>query len=71
MIIDCQTCPVRGRECGDCIVPILLDSGPGLPLDDNEARAVEVFLGAGLIAEAEALTLRARTEPWARARAVG
>ena len=21
--IDCQTCPVRGRHCGDCIVPVL------------------------------------------------
>lgn len=21
--IDCQTCPVRGRHCGDCMVPVL------------------------------------------------
>lgn len=21
--IDCETCPVRGRHCGDCIVPVL------------------------------------------------
>ncbi|GGK69375.1 hypothetical protein [Ornithinimicrobium pekingense] len=21
--IDCQTCPVRGRHCGDCFVPVL------------------------------------------------
>lgn len=21
--IDCETCPVRGRLCGDCIVPVL------------------------------------------------
>ncbi len=21
--IDCQTCPVRGRMCGDCFVPVL------------------------------------------------
>lgn len=21
--IDCQTCPVRGRLCGDCFVPVL------------------------------------------------
>ncbi|WP_130013316.1 hypothetical protein [Serinicoccus sediminis] len=22
-LIDCQTCPVRGRHCGDCFVPVL------------------------------------------------
>lgn len=21
--IDCETCPVRGRYCGDCFVPVL------------------------------------------------
>lgn len=23
MIIDCQTCPVRGTHCADCIVPVV------------------------------------------------
>ncbi len=22
-VIDCYTCPVRGRHCGDCIVPVV------------------------------------------------
>lgn len=22
-IIDCYTCPVRGRHCGDCVVPVV------------------------------------------------
>ena len=22
-VIDCRTCPVRGRLCGDCFVPVL------------------------------------------------
>ncbi|ANS78213.1 hypothetical protein SGUI_0817 [Serinicoccus hydrothermalis] len=22
-LIDCETCPVRGRHCGDCFVPVL------------------------------------------------
>lgn len=22
-VIDCETCPVRGRHCGDCFVPVL------------------------------------------------
>jgi hypothetical protein len=25
--IDCDTCPVRGRHCGDCFVPLLV-GGP-------------------------------------------
>lgn len=44
--IDCQTCPVRGRMCGDCFVPVLgrtwlqppsgeppRHPGDGLPVD--------------------------------------
>lgn len=23
IVIDCQTCPARGRLCGDCFVPVL------------------------------------------------
>lgn len=23
MTIDCESCPVRGRHCGDCFVPVL------------------------------------------------
>jgi len=29
MIVDCTTCPVRGRQCGDCVVTVLL--GPRSP----------------------------------------
>lgn len=71
MLIDCQTCPAADRHCGDCIVPTLLAARPGLPLDDGERRAVEVFLAAGLIDDAEALDLRAFSEPWAVSRAAG
>jgi hypothetical protein len=41
MLIDCDTCVVRGPACGDCVVTVLLgfpvfgrqgpDDGPGLP----------------------------------------
>jgi hypothetical protein len=40
--IDCQTCPVRGRHCGDCFVPVLgqiwLDA-PRLPAPADEVGA--------------------------------
>ncbi len=70
MIVDCTTCPVRGRACGECIVPVLLDAQPGLPLDDEERRAVDVFVSAGLVSAREAVFARAMPQPW-RGRAVG
>lgn len=37
-VIDCNTCPVRGRHCGQCFVPVVagawLDQGHGLGPDD-------------------------------------
>lgn len=68
MFVDCATCPVRGRSCDDCIVPVLLDAHPGMPLDDEERRAVDVFVGAGLVDVREAVRLRAVSEPWSGAR---
>ena len=68
MLVDCRTCPVRGRACDDCAVGVLLDADPGLPLDAAEQRALELFLDAGLVDRREALRVRARTEPWAGAR---
>lgn len=64
MIMDCITCPVRGRACGECIVPVLLDAQPGLPLDDEERRAVDAFVSAGLVSTRDAVFARARPEPW-------
>ncbi len=68
MLMDCAGCPARERHCDDCIVPVLFDARPGLPLDADERRAVDVFVGAGLLDVREAVRLRALTEPWERAR---
>lgn len=74
--IDCETCPVRGRHCGDCFVPTLarvwLDepahrSAPAttqpaeLALDFEEAEAVEAFVRAGLISRSDAHAARAQS----------
>lgn len=52
MIVDCETCVVRGPACGDCVVTFLL--GPpdwlahdGLPAD--EAAALAVLADSGLV----------------------
>lgn len=62
MIIDCDTCQVRGAACGDCVIGVLmgapdldaaepqLPSGaPILQLDAPERRAIAVLADQGLI----------------------
>ena len=47
MIIDCDTCTVRGDACGDCVVGVLL--GSPVALDPEEQRALGVLADGGLI----------------------
>ena len=50
LVIDCDTCSVRGIGCGDCVVTVLLGGPPpDLTLNDEERRAVEVLAAAGLV----------------------
>lgn len=50
MLIDCDTCEVRGLACGDCVVAVLLGSAPeGVRLDDDERRALDVLAASGLV----------------------
>lgn len=65
MFIDCGTCPVAGAACADCSVRVLLDVPVrGLPLDAVERRAVDVFVGAGMVTPLHAHSLTADVEPW-------
>ena len=47
MIIDCDSCAVRGDACGDCVVAVLLGAPP--ELGSEEERAIGVLAEAGLI----------------------
>jgi hypothetical protein len=65
MIIDCDSCEVRGHACGDCVIGVLLgapasrsDGGPGgaeppgapiVQLDAPERRALDVLADQGLV----------------------
>jgi hypothetical protein len=50
MLIDCDTCVVRGPACGDCVISVLLGAPPaGVDLDDAERRALAVLAGAGMV----------------------
>ena len=47
--IDCDTCVVRGLACHDCVVTVLLGPPPEVGFDDEEARALDVLAGSGLV----------------------
>jgi hypothetical protein len=50
MYIDCDTCVVRGRGCGDCVVTVLLGAAPeGVLISDDEQSALAVLADSGLI----------------------
>lgn len=87
MIVDCMTCPVRGKRCDDCVVTLLRAPGSfeplpmvdlglstELPLDAAEHRAVSLFVDAGLVSYRAAARLGARRESvqsWGTVRNVG
>lgn len=48
MLIDCDSCAVRGAACAGCLVSALLDTPQEVgQLTAGERRAVEVFARAG------------------------
>jgi hypothetical protein len=62
MIIDCDSCQVRGAACGDCVIGVVMgapgaaDDEPDLPsgapivqLDAPERRALAVLADQGLV----------------------
>jgi len=48
VIIDCDSCEVRGLACGDCVVSALLGGPPG-ELDEAESAALAALAGSGLV----------------------
>ena len=51
MLIDCETCSVRGIACADCVISVLLQT-PDVPtnaidLDESERNAVSVLAASG------------------------
>lgn len=50
MLIDCDTCVVRGSGCHDCVVTVILNNPwPIVELDDSEQHAVGSLVAAGLV----------------------
>jgi hypothetical protein len=48
VIIDCDSCEVRGLACDDCVVSALLGGPPG-EIDDAEVAALDALAGQGLV----------------------
>lgn len=76
MTISCNGCPVRGSHCEECMVTALLDptatgASGDLPPDPDERRVVADLVRLGMLGEEEALSARARREPFVVSRAVG
>lgn len=50
MLIDCDTCAVRGVACDDCVMSVILSSGGrAVELDPAEERAVGQLVEVGLV----------------------
>ncbi len=50
VLVDCDTCSVRGLGCGDGVVTVLLGGPPdGVTLNEEERRALDVLAAAGLV----------------------
>lgn len=48
MLIDCDTCAVRGAACAGCMMSAVLDAPAAVGrLDPEEHRAIEAFARAG------------------------
>ena len=84
MTVECRTCPVRELQCGDCMVPVLIELSAAPArlehgLDPEERAVVTRLVQAGLVdaetaVRARAVTDRAESRPPVRlegGRAVG
>ncbi len=52
MIIDCDSCEVRGKACGDCVVSFLtipVRQPEPVHMDDDQAAAVDAMVQGGLV----------------------
>jgi hypothetical protein len=59
MMIDCDSCTVRGAACTDCVVTFLTIpvrpaaappvAGRPVDLDDDERAAIDVLASSGLV----------------------
>ena len=52
VLIDCDACVMRGPDCRDCVVTVLLGMPPeqsSIRVDDDELAALDVLAQSGLV----------------------
>jgi hypothetical protein len=49
ILVDCDTCAVRGHGCHDCVVSVLMGAPPDVQVDADERRALDVLAASGLV----------------------
>ena len=50
LVVDCDTCVVRGPGCPDCVVTVLLGiPAPRLRIEQSSVRALDVLARSGLV----------------------
>ena len=50
MIVDCDSCEVRGDAFKECVITVLLGAPPGgVLLDTTERRAFDALAAAGMV----------------------
>lgn len=50
MLVDCDSCAVRGPACGECVVSVLVGAPPtGVELDEAEQEALRLLADAGMV----------------------
>jgi hypothetical protein len=47
--IDCDRCEVRGDACAECVISVLLGAPPAVEWDNDEQRAVDALVEAGMV----------------------
>ena len=66
VLIDCDSCAMRGLACGDCVVTMLLGSpsetGTSIDLDDAERMAVDLLAAGGLVSPLRLVPVTVRHE---------
>jgi hypothetical protein len=49
MLIDCDTCVVRGKGCPDCVITVLLNMPGPVEIDEAERAVFVTLADAGLV----------------------
>jgi hypothetical protein len=49
LTVDCDRCQVRGDACADCVVSVLLGAPPEIEWDEDECRAIDALVEAGMV----------------------